>query len=93
MLPVAWAEEAIQDVETLMAYIAARNPAAARRIRDLIVETTQRLGEHPYLYREGREPGTREVIVLPNYIVVYRVELAMIRIVNVLHASQQYPPA
>lgn len=92
MLPSVWAEEAIQDVETLVAYIAQRNPVAALRIRNLIVDAAQRLGEHPYLYREGREPGTREVVVHPNYIIVYRVELAMIRVVNVLHASQQYPP-
>lgn len=93
MLPVAWAEDALRDTETLVAYIAERNPVAALRIRNLIVEAAQRLGEHPYLYREGREPGTREVVVHPNYVVIYRVELALIRIVNVLHTSQQYPPA
>ncbi|HEY1224081.1 MAG TPA: type II toxin-antitoxin system RelE/ParE family toxin [Brevundimonas sp.] len=92
MLPSVWAEEAIQDVETLVAYIAQRNSVAALRIRNLIVDAAQRLGEHPYLYREGRERGTREVVVHPNYIIVYRVELAMIRVVNVLHASRQYPP-
>jgi plasmid stabilization system protein ParE len=32
------------------------------------------------------------VVVRPNYLLVYRVEADTIRIVNVLHASQRYPP-
>jgi len=31
------------------------------------------------------------MIVLPNYIVVYRVKLDRIQILNVLHARRRYP--
>jgi plasmid stabilization system protein ParE len=36
-------------------------------------------------------PNTREMVVLPNYIIVYRVKRDRILIVNVLHARQRYP--
>lgn len=91
MLPTIWSEVAIADMEELIAYLGERSPRAARVMRNLIVETTERLGQHPHMFRSGRESGTREAVVHPNYLVVYRVELDAIRIVRVLHATQQYP--
>jgi plasmid stabilization system protein ParE len=38
-----------------------------------------------------RIPGTRELVVHPNYLVIYRVAASAIEIINVLHARQQYP--
>jgi plasmid stabilization system protein ParE len=43
------------------------------------------------MYRAGRVPGTRETVVHPNYILVYRVTAEAVEIVNVLHTRQQYP--
>lgn len=91
MLPTIWAGTAIGDAEELVDYIALRNPIAAVNVRNSLVEAAEQLGQHPYLYRKGRVPGTREAIVLPNYILVYRVELTAVRVVKVLHASQRYP--
>lgn len=45
----------------------------------------------PLAYRPGRVAGTREWVAHPNYIVVYRVGGESIRILNVLHARQEYP--
>jgi toxin ParE1/3/4 len=45
----------------------------------------------PFLFRAGREPGTREIVAHPNYIVVNRVMDDWIEIVNVIHARQRYP--
>jgi len=47
--------------------------------------------EHPYLFRAGREPGTREIVAHPNYIVVYRVTISTIEVVSVIHTRQLYP--
>jgi len=49
------------------------------------------LAEHPYLYRPGRVAGTREAVVHPNYIVVYRVATEAVEVVAVVHARQHYP--
>jgi toxin ParE1/3/4 len=49
------------------------------------------LAEHPFLFRPGRVPGTRELVAHPNYIIVYRVLVDRVEIVSVLHARQLYP--
>ncbi|KPW63168.1 hypothetical protein ALO80_200034 [Pseudomonas caricapapayae] len=63
---------------------------AAERLNQTIEAATTALPQHPYLYRFGQVSGTREMVVHPNYVVVYRVT-DRIEIVNVLHARQQYP--
>ena len=51
---------------------------------------TSRIIQNPSLYRPGRVAGTREAVVHPNYILVYRVT-GTIEILAVLHARQRYP--
>lgn len=91
MLAVQWSAEALDDLDRIIDFIGERNPAAAERIEDLIEDSVTKLPLNPYLYRVGRVEGTREAVVHPNYIIVYRVEREIIRIVSVLHARQQYP--
>lgn len=91
MLPVGWNWEARADLAEILGFIAARNPDAADRLDAVIQTATLRLTNHPYMGREGRRAGTRELVVHPNYIVVYSVSTDLIRIVNVIHARQQYP--
>lgn len=91
MRSLVWRAAARDDVAAIIAYIAERNPAAARRLLRIIEEALRPLPEHPHLFRPGRVPGTRELVAHPNYIVVYRVTDATIEIVSVLHARQRYP--
>lgn len=92
MLPVRWSAEALTDLEQILGYIAERNPVAADRLLAIAAETAERLSEHPHLYRPGRVAGTREAVIHPNYIIVYRVGPSVIDILGVLHARQAYPP-
>jgi toxin ParE1/3/4 len=78
---------------TIIEYIAERNDVAALDLADDIERATSQLPQHPYLYRPGRVAGTREIVVHPNYPVVYRVQATVIEIVTVLHSRQQYPTA
>ncbi|WP_203308671.1 MULTISPECIES: type II toxin-antitoxin system RelE/ParE family toxin [Sphingomonas] len=89
-LAVEWSDEARDDLQHITRYIADRNPTAAAKIGGALQHTADRLPDHPYVHRPGRVPGTREAIVHPNYILVYRVGAA-IEILAVLHARQQYP--
>jgi toxin ParE1/3/4 len=91
ILPVLWSETALEDVEEMATFIARDNPAAADRMTDLIFEAGEKLGLGPLLYRAGREPGTREAVVHPNYILVYRIQDDAIRVLRLLHARRQYP--
>jgi len=90
MLPLLWHPEALEDLRTIIDFIEARNPAAARRIGDAIRSTADQLPAHPYAYRPGRVPGTRKAVVHPNYILIYRVA-GIIEVLAVFHARQLYP--
>lgn len=90
-MPVEWRPEARAGLREILSYIAERNPAAAFSLFDAIERSTSALPMHPYLYRPGKVVGTREMVVHPNYIVVYRIAHSAIEIVNVLHSRQQYP--
>ena len=91
MLPIIWRASAREDLAAILRYVAARNPRAARDLRQVIEDAVQPLSEHPYLFRSGRMPGTRELVAHPNYVIVYRITVDRVEIVNVLHARQQYP--
>lgn len=91
MLTLVWREEALDDLEAVLGYIADRDARAALKLNADIEACAVRLPEHPFLYRPGRVTGTREAVVHPNYIVVYRVREDTIEIVNVIHTRRQYP--
>lgn len=91
MLPIVWRASARDDLLQIIRYIANEDPKAARQLKERLESVVLPLAEHPYLYRFGRVPGTRELIAHPNYILVYRVAADAVEVVNVLHARQQYP--
>ena len=93
MTRVVWAEDARSDLRAILGYNTARNPDASEAMRALLESAAKRLAAFPSAGRPGRLPGTREAVVHPNYILVYREEAAQIRIVNVLHSARQFPPA
>jgi len=90
-LAVVWTDGATTDFLDILDYIAERNVVAADRLEELIQHAADRLPDHPYIHRPGRIAGTREAIVHPNYILVYRVVIRAIEILAVLHARQHYP--
>ena len=91
MISLIWREAALTDLAAIYTYIAERNPPAADRLQQMIETCAERLPEHPFLYRPGRVAGTREAVVHPNYILIYRVTSDAVEIVNVLHSRRRYP--
>lgn len=91
MRNLVWLASALDDLETIISYIADRNPAAAERLQSAIEACAAGLPERPFLYRPGRIEGTYEAVVHPNYILVYAVGLDTVEIVAVIHSRQQYP--
>lgn len=88
---VAWRAQAVDDLESIIAYIADRNLPAAERLHAAIEACADALPAHPHAFRPGRVAGTREAVVHPNYILIYRVLDDRVEVVNVVHARQQYP--
>lgn len=91
MATVEWTVLAMGDLVGIVDYISDDNPQAAQRLKDEVVRKVARLAEQPKLYRRGREVGTREMTVQPNYVIIYREQDAKVRILRVLHAARQWP--
>jgi toxin ParE1/3/4 len=82
---------ALTDRDAIMLYIAQDNPSAAIDL-DLEFEAkAENARQRPTLYKPGRMKGTREIVVRPNYIMVYRATGDIVEVLRVLHAAQQWP--
>lgn len=86
-----WREVARADLLAIVDYISDDNPDAAQRLMDEIEDKASKLLIRPKLYKPGRVAGTREMVVRPNYIVVYAEDDRAVVILRVLHAAQQWP--
>lgn len=91
MSDLKWRQAARDDLRSIIDYIAAENPAAALALWEEIEAKVGRLAEAPKLYRRGRVEGTREMVVRPNYLVIYSETPGTVTILRVLHASQMWP--
>jgi len=82
---------ALADRDAIMAHIAQDNVVAAIEL-DLDFEAkVENARRRPTLYKPGRVKGTREIVVRPNYVMVYRVSGDEVEMLRVLHAAQQWP--
>ncbi|MDO5679417.1 MAG: type II toxin-antitoxin system RelE/ParE family toxin [Pelistega sp.] len=86
-----WTPEAVLDREAIYDYIEADNPKAAIALDESFEAKAVRLLDHPHIGRKGRVQNTRELIVHQNYILVYDVLDASVRILRVLHSARMWP--
>ena len=91
-MKIVWLREASIALDAEYEYIFRQNPAAAKRVIDRIIASTQRLKDFPESGRMGQIAGTREVIVsgLP-YIVIYRIAKSSVEILRVFHTARNWP--
>ena len=89
-----WRPQAEDDLLAIVEHIADDNLDAALDLQEKIEDKAAKLPEHPKLYKPSqRVKGLREMVVTPNYIVLYRETPTLVEIVNVIHARRQWPPA
>jgi toxin ParE1/3/4 len=82
----------LADVSRIVRYIAAENPVAARQIGRELLLAGDSLAILPRRGRPGRLAGTRELVVMPPYLIVYRVSGAdAVTILRIWHAAQYRP--
>ena len=96
MRDVAWSDSALDDLDSLAAYIAADNRTAAVRVLDRIDQTVDNLAHAP-TGRVGRVAGTYEKPVrgLP-YIIAYALQRQSggderVVILRVIHGARDWP--
>lgn len=93
-MKVRFTKEALADLDTIFAYIAKDNPAAAARVVERISQAADLLREFPRMGRRSSEPGVFEAIVrgLP-YIVVHELDRkrGAVVVLRVYHAARKRP--
>jgi plasmid stabilization system protein ParE len=97
-LPVFFTGLAEEDLDQIEDYISAHDPAAAARVRIAIVRQSILLGTMPEKGMALRKPqGEQEIGVrlwpvsrYRNYLILYRAEPELIRVLRVLRAAQDW---
>lgn len=91
MPELKWKAPAIDDLLAIIDYISDDNPNAALVLMEEIQSKVAELPAHPKRCRVGKVAGTRELVVRPNYIVVYAETSAVVTVLRILHAAQMWP--
>lgn len=91
MPELEWKAPAVADLMAIVDYISDDNLDAALALMEEIQGKVAQLPAHPKRCRPGRVKGTRELVVRPNYIVVYAETAAAVTVLRVLHAAQMWP--
>lgn len=90
-MKLVWQPSARQDRERIYRYIYADAPKSAQQLDLIFKQAALGLIDYPERGRGGRMAGTRELVVHPNYILVYRLKPDLIEILAVIHAAQRWP--
>ncbi len=87
---IVWSRRAVQDLDTLTAFIAADSPAYAGVVLKNIVNQTRILARFPRAGRKVPElddENVRELIVY-SYRIIYRLQDGEVLIVAVIHGKR-----
>ncbi|WP_350029151.1 MULTISPECIES: type II toxin-antitoxin system RelE/ParE family toxin [unclassified Caballeronia] len=87
---VDWRPRARRQLREIYEYIEERDPQAADNLLSMNREAVRTLADVPYIDRHGGVSNTREMVVHPNYLVVYRVT-HRVTVLDSLHARRRYP--
>ena len=94
-MKIVWRPMARADRNQIFDYIAADNPVAALALDEEFEAKADNAALNPKLYKPGRIRGTREIVVRPNYVMVYRIETdddgGTLAVLRVLHSARQWP--
>lgn len=82
----------MEDREAIFLHIALDNIDAAIELDQLVASKAKLLASYPEAGRIGRAPGARELVAHRHYLLVYDLAPDRVRILNVVHTSQRWPP-
>lgn len=91
---LAWSPEAIEDIESIAAYIERDSAWYAKAVASKIVQTAETIPEFPELGRmvpEVGDPAIRERFAY-SYRIIYRLEPERVLVAAVIHGSRLLQP-
>lgn len=87
MARIVWTRRALVRLELIRAYVAQFDPDAAQRLAGRLVEAVYSLEDFPHRGRPASR-GRRELVVIPPYVVRYKVEGDRVLIGDIKHGRQ-----
>jgi addiction module RelE/StbE family toxin len=88
---VTFSPAAITDIAYIRSYIGRFNPIAARHMADRLIAAALSLADFPERGRPIRG-NRRELLVIPPYVIRYRVVNQTVQIIRVWHGAQLPDP-
>lgn len=79
------------DLVAVGEYIEQDNPDAALALLLHIENQVDNLADPNFPRRKGRKAGTLELVVHPNYVVVFEQTDTTVTVFNLLHVARKYP--
>lgn len=93
-MKVSWTEKATTDLLSIWEYVARQSPVYADIVSEKLLESPNRLIEHPRsgaIVPEYERDDLREICVY-SFRVIYRIVDSEIHILGVIHGARQFPP-
>ena len=91
MLALRWEAEAFRQFQNVLAYVANRNESAAERLAGEVSRKLEMVRAFPALGRPGRVIDSHELVIHPNYLLIYAIRTETVDVIRFLHARQLYP--
>ncbi len=90
MVVIRWSIGALDDLESISAYIEQDSPEKAREIVKGIIEKIEQLKQFPNIGRKfpDREDDQLREIIFKNYRIVYEIKEEIIEILIIAHGSR-----
>jgi plasmid stabilization system protein ParE len=85
---VRWSGAAVTDLKLITAHISVENPLAARRVARSLVLAGDSLEISPRRGRVGPVFGTRELLAVQPYVIVYEIADDVDAILRIWHGAQ-----
>lgn len=93
-MKIRWTPRALADAAAVLGRISEDDPGAADRLEARLLAAVEKtLSSQPYSGRPGRVAQTREFVVHPSYILVYRVRGESLELLAFCHTAQRWPEA
>jgi toxin ParE1/3/4 len=90
-MKIRWSPEAVDDLEHIYLRVHEDSPAAARQVLKTLYSGIMALKSFPNRGRQGREAGTRELVLAPlPYIAIYRLSGDIVEISRIWHGAQDW---
>ena len=85
---IEWTDDAVANLDAIVDYVAAFNPAAAGRLAERLIAVADSLAEFP---ERGRDAGggRREMTIVWPYVLRYRVDPDRVTILRIRHGARE----